>query len=168
MIWHLCRNSDGKHYIIHKCCSFWQATYQCKGSMKHRIRAQVLVPRREQRHLHELISLSNIPCSQLNDHFHCLPVKWGRNRKFITWLDVNPLCMTVNNLQSSACLIINAHKASQKCHWCVMMRCSRCWWVKRKKLFLKSYIESHLSRSFSGCSWCMLSLSPQFKNDIAH
>lgn len=134
-------------------------TYQCKGSMKHRIRAQVLVPRREQRDLHELISLSNIPCRQLNDHFHCLPVKWGRNRKFINWLDVNPLCMTVNYLQPSACLIINAHKAQQKTlnqrdtHWLtdVLWWDARelGWWVKRKKLCLKPYIESCLLKILS-------------------
>lgn len=87
VIWHFCCYSDGKYYIMLKCCSLWQATYQCKGSKQHSIGAQVLVSRREQG-----ICMSWFPfqtssaaswstCPEL-DQFPCLPVKWGRNRKF--------------------------------------------------------------------------------------
>lgn len=66
VMWHFCLYSDGKHYIIHKCRSLWQAIYQRKGSQQHGRGAQVFVPRRAHAgDLHELISLSNILCGKL-------------------------------------------------------------------------------------------------------
>lgn len=82
VMWHFCLYSDGKHYIIHKCCSLWQAIYQRKGSQQHSRGAQVFVPRRA--HAGSIYmswfpfqtsSAANWSTRARPDHFQPLPVK---------------------------------------------------------------------------------------------
>lgn len=72
MLWHFCCYSDGKYYIMHRCCSLWQATYQRKGSRRHR--SSGVRPKERAGDLHELFSLSNILCGKLTNLARAGPI----------------------------------------------------------------------------------------------
>lgn len=108
VMWHFSCDSDGKYYIMPRCCPLWQPTYQCKGSRPHSTGAQVLVPRRKQRICmscfpFQISIVASWPTWPKLDQFHCHPVKWGRNKKLWScatlylkfWIEISQVCMII-------------------------------------------------------------------------